>query len=423
MNPPTVADSDPPQTRASIDPMEYREVMGHYPTGVAVVTGVGTQGEPIGMVVGTFTAVSLDPPLVAFMPTVTSGTYALMKDEGRFCINVLAHDQLELCRAMAVPRPGKFDDVSWSPGANGAPLLSDAVAHIECSLHEEVPAGDHYIVLCAVEAMQVTRPATPLLFFQGGYGGFNPKGMTAQGDGELISAIRLAEVARSDADRIAREIGCETGVLVGVNDHEVTTAYTAFSGGAQMEEALGERILLMPPLGEGYVAWRPEAEIEQWLARTSSKDEEVREKYRRRLEAVRERGYALSVLGGDSPHDYDVLKHAMREYASGQLTPAREREVRSVIAAMSPFFETLDLEDDTRYDIGSIVVPVLGPDGECVMVLRARQLPTQVAGSQIRRWVTSLQEAAQRVEAGLKAGALDRFESYRDAFPSSDYMM
>lgn len=423
MSSPTVTDSDQPQTRASIDPADYREVMGHYPTGVAVVTGLGEQGEPIGMVVGTFTAVSLDPPLVAFMPTVTSGTYALMRDAGRFCINVLAHDQLELCRVMAVPRPGKFDDVSWSPGGNGAPLLADAVAHIECSLQEEVLAGDHYIVLCAVKSMQVTNPATPLLFFQGGYGGFNPKGMTAQGDGEIISAIRLAEVARSEADRIAREIGCETGLLVGINDHEVTTAYTAFAGGAQLEEALGERILLMPPLGEGYVAWRPEEEIEQWLARTSSKDEAVTEKYRRRLAAVRERGYALSVLEGDSPHDYEELKQAMREYASGQLTPAREREVRSVIAAMSPFFEILDLEDETRYDLGSIVVPILGPDGHSVMVLRARQLPAQVTGSQIRRWVVALQDAARRVEERLRAAELERFETYRAAFPSSDYMM
>ena len=417
------ADPAPHNTRAPIDPLEYREVMGHYPTGVAVVTGLGAEGEPIGMVVGTFTAVSLEPPLVAFMPTIGSGTYALMREAGRFCINVLAHDQLELCRLMAVPRPGKFDDVDWASGANGAPVLADAVAHIECTLHEEVVAGDHYIVLCAIEAMTVTRPVTPLLFFQGGYGGFNPKGMTAQGDGEIISAIRLAEVARPDVDRVAREIGCEAGILVGINDHEVTTAYTTFGGGAQMEEALGERILLMPPLGEGYVAWRPEQEIEQWIERTSSKDEEVRAKYRRRLSDVRERGYALSVVEGDSPHDYEELKQAMREYAAGQLTPAREREVRGVIAGMSPFFETLDLEDDSRYDLGSIVVPVLGPDGMTVMVIRARQLPAQALGSQVRGWVTSLQEGARRVENRLRTGASDTFESYRDAFPSSDYMM
>lgn len=408
---------------AVLDPARYREVLGHYPTGVAVVTGTTPEGDPVGMVVGTFTAVSLDPPLVAFMPTIGSGTYALMRDAGRFCINVLAHDQLELCRLLAVPGPGKFEDVDWSSGANGAPVLADAVAHIECRLHEEVVAGDHYIVLCAVEEMTVTRPVTPLLFFQGGYGGFNPRGMSAQGDAEIISAIRLAEVARPDADRIAREIGCEAGVLVGINDHEVTTAYTTFAGGAQMEEALGERILLMPPLGEGYVAWRPEAEVEQWIARTSSKDDAVREKYRGRLEAVRERGYALSVLEGESPHDYEELKQAMRDYASGQLTPAREREVRSVIATMSRFFETLDLEDDTTYDLGSIVVPVLGPDGVSVMVLRARQLPARATGAQVRRWVRSLQDAAHRVEARLTASASDRFENYRDAFPSSDYMM
>ena len=104
-----------------VDPEHYREVMGHYPTGVAVVTGTSPEGDPIGMVVGTFTAVSLDPPLVAFMPTTTSGTYALMKDSPSFCVNVLAHDQLELCRLMAVPRPGKFDEVGLAALATGRP--------------------------------------------------------------------------------------------------------------------------------------------------------------------------------------------------------------------------------------------------------------------------------------------------------------
>ena len=80
----------------SIDPLRYREVMGHYPTGVTVVTGFAEGGEPVGMVVGTFTSVSLDPPLVAFLPTVASQTFARLRTAEAFCINVLAHDQVEL---------------------------------------------------------------------------------------------------------------------------------------------------------------------------------------------------------------------------------------------------------------------------------------------------------------------------------------
>jgi flavin reductase (DIM6/NTAB) family NADH-FMN oxidoreductase RutF len=400
----------------------YREVMGHYPTGVAVVTGTTPGGDPVGMVVGTFSAVSLDPPLVAFMPTMSSGTYAMMKDSPSFCVNVLAHDQLELCRLMAVPRPGKFDEVAWHPSPLGAPVLDDAVAHIHCRLHQSLEAGDHLIVLCAVEQMEVSRPVTPLLFFQGGYGGFNPRGMTAQADGGLIAAVRLAEVARSDTERLARNIGCDISVLVAVDDDEVTTALSAFGGGAEMQESLGERIPLMPPLGEAYVAFQPPEVGEEWVARASSGDEEVRAKYRRRLTDVKDRGYAISVVFADSPFTYEDVKAAMREYAAGGLTPARERAVRAVFSQAFPFFETVDIDDGETYGLGSIVVPVLGPEGNAVMVLRARQLPQGVPGSVARRWVAQMRSAAASVADQLGRGSHARYEAYLDAFPG-DYMM
>lgn len=158
-----------------IDPMVYREVMGHYPTGVAVVTGFdhsSAQPEPVGLVVGTFSAVSMDPPLVSFMPQRSSSTYARLAGAPSYCINVIASDQLDLCRTLARPAPDKFAEVSWKPSEYGAPQLDDAVAHVHCRPAQQIEAGDHYIVLCAVDAMEVTRPASPLLFFQGGYGEF-----------------------------------------------------------------------------------------------------------------------------------------------------------------------------------------------------------------------------------------------------------
>ena len=407
---------------SAIDPAQYREVMGHYPTGVTVVTGTSPDGDPIGMVVGTFTAVSLDPPLVAFMPTTTSGTYSLMRDSAAYCINVLAHDQLDLCRFMAVPRPGKFDDVAWSPSDHGAPVLHDAVAHIHCKPHDVVTAGDHYIVLCEVQAMQVNRPTTPLLFFQGGYGGFNTRGMTAKGDADLIEAVRLAEVARPQAQRVARLLGCEAAVLVAANDHELTVAVTAYGGSAEVLEPLGGRVPLMPPLGEAYVAWTDDAAVEAWLARGSSQDPEVVDKYRRRLQAVRSRGFSLSRQREDDHPRYSDLKDAMREYAGGDLTPARERAVRNVIAASSPFFETIDIEDGESYDLGAIVVPVLAPDGRVALCLRASQLPPRASASVVREWVDTLKQAAEDIAEKLDEGNRSAYTSYLQAMPG-DFMM
>lgn len=168
---------------AQIEPAVYREVMAHYPTGVAIVTGFDGE-EPVGMVVGTFSAVSMDPALVSFMPQRSSGTYARLAGASSYCINVIAADQLALCRTIAGPGEHKFDGVAWHASEYGAPQLDDAVAHVHCRPYQEIEAGDHFIVLCAVDAMAVTRPAAPLLFFKGGYGEFAaaPSGAQVTGD-------------------------------------------------------------------------------------------------------------------------------------------------------------------------------------------------------------------------------------------------
>jgi flavin reductase (DIM6/NTAB) family NADH-FMN oxidoreductase RutF len=146
--------------------------MGHYPTGVAIVTAFHDD-EPVGLVVGTFTAVSMEPPLVAFMPMKSSRTYARLAAADAYCINVVAADQLDLCRTIAGGGEDKFDQVSWAPSAYGAPQLADAVAYVHCRPTQQVEGGDHWIVLCSVDAMEVTRPVTPLLFLQGTYGEFS----------------------------------------------------------------------------------------------------------------------------------------------------------------------------------------------------------------------------------------------------------
>ena len=87
-----------------IDNDQFRAVLGNYPTGVAVVTGLDASGEPLGMVVGTFTSVSLNPPLVAFLPMKTSRTFNVLRESSeRFCIIMLAGDEVGVCRSLASP--------------------------------------------------------------------------------------------------------------------------------------------------------------------------------------------------------------------------------------------------------------------------------------------------------------------------------
>lgn len=160
-------------TMIEIDPAYFRSVLGHYPTGVSVVTGWRGEGEAAGLAIGTFTSVSLDPPLVGFCPAKRSGSWPLMRRFGRFCVNVLGADQLDLCEKFAAPGADKFEGVSHRLSAHGLPVLDGIIAAIECEIAAEHEAGDHHFVIGRVIALDILRAAAPLLFFQGKYGTFD----------------------------------------------------------------------------------------------------------------------------------------------------------------------------------------------------------------------------------------------------------
>lgn len=150
----------------------FRFVLGHFPTGVTVITTIGPDG-PAGLAVGSFTSVSLDPPLVAFLPARSSSTWAAIEASRSFCVNVLAEDQEELSRVFATSGTDKFRGVGWRPaGATGSPILAGALAWIDCRIEQVHDGGDHHVVLGRVLEMEVERETGPLVFFRGGYGRF-----------------------------------------------------------------------------------------------------------------------------------------------------------------------------------------------------------------------------------------------------------
>lgn len=157
-----------------IDGAAFRRVLGHYPTGVCVVTAIGPDGLATGMIVGSFTSVSLDPPLVAFFPDRNSTTWPRIERAGRFCVNVLASDQQDLCGRFAAKGGDKFAGISHGLSANGSPVLDNVVAWIDCTLDAVHEAGDHFIVLGRVRELDIARADEPLLFFRGQYGSFAP---------------------------------------------------------------------------------------------------------------------------------------------------------------------------------------------------------------------------------------------------------
>lgn len=155
-----------------IDTGKFRQVLGNYPTGVCAITAVTDEGERAAMIVGSFTSVSLDPPLVGFFPDRRSSTWPRIEKAGRFCVNVLGADQRDLCRQLAASGGDKYADVGFALSENGSPILDSAIAWIDCAIENVVEAGDHFLVLGRVLALEVRRDADPMLFFKGRYGGF-----------------------------------------------------------------------------------------------------------------------------------------------------------------------------------------------------------------------------------------------------------
>lgn len=155
----------------AFDSATFRRVLGHYPTGVCVITAMHDDA-PQAMVVGSFTSVSLDPPLVAFFPAKNSSSWPGIEQAGKFCVNVLSSTQEALCRQFSAKGIDKFAGVSHRVSPNGSPILDGVVAWIDCTLDAVHEAGDHYIVLGEVKALEVESPTKPLLFFQGLYGEF-----------------------------------------------------------------------------------------------------------------------------------------------------------------------------------------------------------------------------------------------------------
>jgi flavin reductase (DIM6/NTAB) family NADH-FMN oxidoreductase RutF len=155
-----------------IDSGEYRNILGHLPTGVTVVTANGAD-RPIGVAIGSFVSISLDPPLVGFFIGTGSGSWKPMEESGHFCVNILCEDQQELCGVMASRSDDKFDGVDHTPApGSGAPMLPDVHAVIDCRIHEVVDAGDHYLVMGRVLSMEAGRDAPPMVFYKGQYGSF-----------------------------------------------------------------------------------------------------------------------------------------------------------------------------------------------------------------------------------------------------------
>ena len=155
----------PPASQAR----SFRDALGRFATGVAFVTAA-PDGEPAGLIVNSLTSVSLEPPLLSFSPSRSSLTWCRMRRAGRFGVNILGRQHEPFAKRATPAGADRFAGLNWKFGAHGVPLLTNALATLECEIVAEYPTGDHWIVVGHVNNLHITPIEDPLVFFAGAYG-------------------------------------------------------------------------------------------------------------------------------------------------------------------------------------------------------------------------------------------------------------
>ena len=378
-----------------IDDARFREVLGSYPTGVAIVTCTDAYGVPAGMVIGTFTSVSLVPPLIGYLPMKTSRTFARMRGSPTFCVNILAADQESVCQHFASSAEDKFAGLAWHPSPAGNPILDGVVAWIDCDYASVTEIGDHYSVLGGVLDMRLERDTAPLLFFQRGYGRFTPGSLVAAAERETIEAVQLAEIGRDEMEAVAAELSAECSIIAAVGGDVVYVAVENRSRGFRLRSRLGFRVPCAPPLGPLFVGSPGAPADAEWLGRLGRADEDTIAGARAQLERVRSRGWSIALHG---PGDDENLDEIVALYSTPHRTPGQERRLLAAAKVRAALHEPAELQEDASYDVRHLSVPVRDGAGQVLLVLRLSALPPGADLHQVRRWLARLQQAAARLE-------------------------
>ena len=371
-----------------VDEAVFRRTVARFPTGVCVLT-THNSGLDHAMTVSSFTSVSLDPPLVAFLPSISSQSYARLRESDAFCVSVLSAEQEQLCRRFASREPDKFAGVAWSSAPTGSPRLDDAVAWIDCRVRDTHRAGDHDIVVGDVVALGTGPARGPLLFFQGGYGGFDPRALAAPYRPDLRAQLRLADLARPELEMLAARTGLQSYTQSIAGDDLVITA--ACGDLADVGEHIGRRLPLAPPYGAVFAA--ADDALAKRLAAAGGAGDDA-DGLERRLERVRRRGWSI----GLQADDHDERWSEISLHGDAPETTTTRARVELATRALVPFYDPDDqaLQAD-ELSVRIITAPVRDATGAVVQAVALFGLPHPAPRSVVLGWIEEAVETASRI--------------------------
>lgn len=371
------------------DKSVWRRTLGHYPTGITIITSVDNERAPVGMVVGTFTSVSEQPPLVGFLPQRTSRTLALIEQAGRFRASVLGATHERFCRDFFTALPEqRFAHGRWEPDQFGIPRLKDAVAWFDATVHDVLPAGDHVMVLGEVTDLGLGPSANdvPLVFHRGGYGTFSTPS-TGIEFGDFGGKLRLANSVAGQLEQLTMELGADSALVTVVDDDVV-----ALSSGTTRSAYVGTSFPFAAPLDPGFAAWCEPAQRAGWLTRGRELVEEFDEQLVSDVvDLARHHGYAISF-------GYTLNEEFQRLLS----TPDGARAAFAGLwESTSHAFDAYRHDREPHTHASALQVPVFGADGHIAFELLVGSFDVRSDPERFRWIVETAADHAARLTRAL----------------------
>lgn len=385
----------------------WRAVLAECPTGVALLSARTSDGEPTAMIIGSFMAISQDPPLIGYFGDDASSTFLSLVDSDRFTISVLGEEQDALLRSFIRKDELRFQQPGLVRTASVLLRVDDPVAWFEARTHSVQRLGDHRLVVGEVEDFGVGSAAagSPVLYRRGGFGAFaiTADSMDARTVGDRLGAAQIAaEAIEPIARRINRDIAItamvgESIVVVGMalrsrGDGVASDMTGPDMAGPEATSVIGVSLPFAAPIEPLFAAWASDRARTLWIERARHLVGKVdRHRVGAQLEVIRERGYAVSV-------DRDLSARFI-----GLMTdPATETES---YAKMWSEFAARTIESATSRiplgDIAAIQVPVFDENGGVVLALTVSGVGPFEADADLEDFANALLDAAARASVAV----------------------
>ncbi|WP_297789590.1 flavin reductase [Microbacterium sp.] len=385
----------------------WRAVLGEYPTGVCLVTARASGGEPAGIVVGSFVAVSEEPPLIGFFGSIHSSTLPTIVSSGKFSVSVLAVEHEAVCRAFAQKIPDRWNTGSFIDSPTGSPRLADAAVWFDATIETADTHGDHVFVTGRVTEFGTGSAGAemPLLFRRAGYGSFAAPSETYDARA-FVERLRWASMAERELEELANELDVEVTINTQLGDSVVTLASVAPHTPFGSYDNVGASHPWAAPIASVFAAWASAPRQHAWEEAsrhlTGSVDRALIE---RQLSGVRERGYAIA---GDR-----VMTERFMRLVRG--SPTDRDSYARMWADIATMRRWLDSDQGFSWrEVAVVQVPVFDTTGDVVLALYAIGLPRLADQMAYERLVQRIRTTADRMSQRIIQAQLARRGSASD---------